>query len=301
MFCRSGDVTSVEDPLETFVECTKSALVVSEVFCLPKDYRKDVPPPSKMLSSSAIDKSRLKYIKAIFNTTILFAVEGDMPIKVYFKLPVSEISKIDDQRSVSVNVMHKLIYLNQYNLMNIPITSTLTPGILKMEWRSHYLSVDLNQKGPKPCYASWETNLINFSANKLAMDVQIKMAGASDDFEFVCWLVKGWTQRSRWYGRALLDTRHHYSRSGQLLQTRNSQPSGSPWSQKQPPVVLQSKVNEYSLHVCQKDLWWHFLWQKVFHWFCFTFKEWYDDGMQRDEISSVSIRRTRLLSEAHKL
>ena len=59
MFCRSGDVTSVEDPLETFVECTKSALVVSEVFCLPKDYRKDVPPPSKMLSSSAIDKLRL--------------------------------------------------------------------------------------------------------------------------------------------------------------------------------------------------------------------------------------------------
>ena len=101
MFCRSGDVTSVEDPLETFVECTKSALVVSEVFCLPKDYRKDVPPPSKMLSSSAIDKSR-QYIKATFNTTILFAVEGDMPIKVYFKLPVSEISKIDDQRSVSV-------------------------------------------------------------------------------------------------------------------------------------------------------------------------------------------------------
>ena len=29
----------------------------------------------------------------------LFAVEG--PIEVYFKIPVSEISKIDDQRSVS--------------------------------------------------------------------------------------------------------------------------------------------------------------------------------------------------------
>ena len=49
LFCRSGDVTIVEDPLETFVKCTKSALVVSEVFCLPKDYRKDVPPPGKLL------------------------------------------------------------------------------------------------------------------------------------------------------------------------------------------------------------------------------------------------------------
>ena len=105
-FCRSGDVTSVEDPLETFVECTKSALVVSEVFCLPKDYRKDVPPPSKMFSSSAIDKFRLvssiSKLHFILQLTIIFAVEGDMPIKVYFKLPVSEISKIDDQRSVSV-------------------------------------------------------------------------------------------------------------------------------------------------------------------------------------------------------
>ena len=32
-------------------------------------------------------------------SNFLFAVEG--PIEVYFKIPVSEISKIDDQRSVS--------------------------------------------------------------------------------------------------------------------------------------------------------------------------------------------------------
>ena len=49
---RSGSVGSSKvygksDTLETYLQCTKSALVVSEVFCLPKDYRKDVPPPSK--------------------------------------------------------------------------------------------------------------------------------------------------------------------------------------------------------------------------------------------------------------
>lgn len=30
----------------------KNALVVSEVFCLPSDYRKDVPPPSKLLEEA---------------------------------------------------------------------------------------------------------------------------------------------------------------------------------------------------------------------------------------------------------
>ena len=35
--------------VDLFTACTKDALVVSEVFCLHKDYRKDVPPPSKNL------------------------------------------------------------------------------------------------------------------------------------------------------------------------------------------------------------------------------------------------------------
>ena len=36
-----------KDPVELFTACTKDALVVSEIFCLHADYRKDVPPPSK--------------------------------------------------------------------------------------------------------------------------------------------------------------------------------------------------------------------------------------------------------------
>ena len=38
---------SKDDENEAFNRCTQDALVVSEVFCLPSDYRKDVPPPSK--------------------------------------------------------------------------------------------------------------------------------------------------------------------------------------------------------------------------------------------------------------
>ena len=48
---RNADVTSNEekDPVELFTACTKDALVVSEIFCLHADYRKDVPPPSKKM------------------------------------------------------------------------------------------------------------------------------------------------------------------------------------------------------------------------------------------------------------
>ena len=38
-----------KDPVELYTACTKDALVVSEIFCLHADYRKDVPPPSKFL------------------------------------------------------------------------------------------------------------------------------------------------------------------------------------------------------------------------------------------------------------
>ena len=43
------EVKEITDPVELFTACTKDALVVSEVFCLHADYRKDVPPPSKNL------------------------------------------------------------------------------------------------------------------------------------------------------------------------------------------------------------------------------------------------------------
>ena len=35
------------DEAEIYKNCMKNSLVLSEVFCLPSDYKKDVPPPSK--------------------------------------------------------------------------------------------------------------------------------------------------------------------------------------------------------------------------------------------------------------
>jgi hypothetical protein len=49
-FGKKPVITTKEEDIEAFKECTKSALVVSEVFCLPSDYRKDVPPPSKFFT-----------------------------------------------------------------------------------------------------------------------------------------------------------------------------------------------------------------------------------------------------------
>ena len=43
---------------------------------------------------------QLFYVFTLFNFTLSFAVDG--PIMVVFKIPVSELSKIDDQRSVSI-------------------------------------------------------------------------------------------------------------------------------------------------------------------------------------------------------
>merc|ERR1719328_368382 len=62
--------TYVESGKVTFDRCLDSALVISEAFCLPADYRKDVPP----------------------------SLTGQ-PIQVFINLPLSEISDIDDQHS----------------------------------------------------------------------------------------------------------------------------------------------------------------------------------------------------------
>ena len=40
-----------------YQDCVENSLVVSEVFCLPADYRKDVPPPSKELLKGVSQKS----------------------------------------------------------------------------------------------------------------------------------------------------------------------------------------------------------------------------------------------------
>ncbi|XP_059087344.1 glycine receptor subunit alpha-4-like isoform X2 [Tigriopus californicus] len=74
---------------EAYTACVKKSLVVSEVFCLPEDYRKDVPPP----------------------------MSG--PVDVYLKLPVSEISNIDDQRSqISLRLTYKLLWPEPRMILN---------------------------------------------------------------------------------------------------------------------------------------------------------------------------------------
>ena len=45
----TASITSKDDAdeAEIYKNCMKNSLVLSEVFCLPSDYKKDVPPPSK--------------------------------------------------------------------------------------------------------------------------------------------------------------------------------------------------------------------------------------------------------------
>jgi len=63
--------------------------VVSQVFCLPKDYRKDVLPPTPT------------------------------PLEVFFKLPVSEISEIDDHKSiVTIRLSYKLKWKESRMVVN---------------------------------------------------------------------------------------------------------------------------------------------------------------------------------------
>ena len=63
---------------------------MSEVFCLPGNYRKDVPP------------SELSVINIIHNLPIVIVANG--PLNVFFKLPVTEVSEINDHKSVSSEI-----------------------------------------------------------------------------------------------------------------------------------------------------------------------------------------------------
>jgi len=72
-----------------FSDCVKDGLLVSEVFCLPRNYRKDVPP----------------------NT--------NGPLSVYFKLPVTEVSEIDDHKSqLTLRLAYKLRWPEHRMLLN---------------------------------------------------------------------------------------------------------------------------------------------------------------------------------------
>lgn len=51
-----------EDTLEDFKLCTAAnPSVVSEVFCLPSDYRKDVPPPSEFSGPFLLERFSAKW------------------------------------------------------------------------------------------------------------------------------------------------------------------------------------------------------------------------------------------------
>jgi hypothetical protein len=41
---------NLADSVDEFSACVERNLVVSEVFCLPADYKKDIPPPSESRS-----------------------------------------------------------------------------------------------------------------------------------------------------------------------------------------------------------------------------------------------------------
>jgi len=74
---------------ERYDECVKDGLVVSQVFCLPSSYRKDVPP------------------------------QTDGPLNVFFKLPVTEISQVDDHKSqLTVRLSYKLRWPEHRMLLN---------------------------------------------------------------------------------------------------------------------------------------------------------------------------------------
>ncbi|TRY80782.1 hypothetical protein TCAL_13054 [Tigriopus californicus] len=86
------EVALVGSDSVSYEDCLADPDVISEAFCLPKGYRKDVPP-----------------------STI-------MPIGVYVNLPLSEISAIDDQHSqISIRLSYKLLWPEPRMVLNTSI------------------------------------------------------------------------------------------------------------------------------------------------------------------------------------
>jgi len=86
-----GNSVALSDSNLDYKSCVEGGgKVVSHVFCLPHSYRKDVLPPTK----------------------------GE-PLQVYFKLPVSEISEIDDHKSiVTIRLSYKLRWPEMRMIVN---------------------------------------------------------------------------------------------------------------------------------------------------------------------------------------
>merc|ERR1719471_1596584 len=70
-------------------ECLKTSQVVSDVFCLPNNYRKEVPPTTSG------------------------------PLNVLFKLPITEISEVNDHKSqLTIRLAYKLRWPESRMLLN---------------------------------------------------------------------------------------------------------------------------------------------------------------------------------------
>jgi hypothetical protein len=71
----------------SFQRCLTDGQVLSDVFCLPSNYRKDVPPKSKNIDIRSV-------------STGFITATG--PLNIFFTLPITEISYVDDVRRVMI-------------------------------------------------------------------------------------------------------------------------------------------------------------------------------------------------------
>ena len=101
--------------LDPFLSCCQSGgRVVSQVFCLPRDYRKDLLPSGKSqyltMDLPGVEILSFFHAENGLNVLLLFEINKNInpvpalsALTVSFKLPISEISEIDDHKSVIEN------------------------------------------------------------------------------------------------------------------------------------------------------------------------------------------------------
>ena len=91
---------------DDFLGCSRSAKLISEVFCLPTSYRKEVPPKSKLRNIS--------WYVWVGYWEDNFTANG--PINVFFKLPITEVSNVDDR--TRVRFTSYIEHLSNYIVIN---------------------------------------------------------------------------------------------------------------------------------------------------------------------------------------
>lgn len=89
LYCILVNLAIIISTGSVFSDCIKDGLLVSEVFCLPNNYRKDVPPTT------------------------------NGPLNVFFKLPVTEVSEINDHKSqLTIRLAYKLRWPEHRMVLN---------------------------------------------------------------------------------------------------------------------------------------------------------------------------------------